>query len=103
MSTQITSDSTTQIVSTGGQKASFTFGDQGDFVISNPARKSEGRAMVVWTGDQLVINYDNDFKGGVVINGLQLGPLFKDLPLAPSGTNVFDIVVDANGNLYRQD
>ena len=93
-----------RISSKEGEKASFVFGSQGDLCINNTVRKSEGRALVVGDNDdRLYLNYANDFKGGVFINNLNLKHIFKDLPKAPSGINTFDIVMDADGNVYKKD
>lgn len=104
MSTNIDSNGSLTITTTTGDKSTFTFNEHSDVILDNPVRKSGGRALVTGHDDCLVINYANDFTGGVVVNGLSLaGVNAKDLPTAPGGVNTFDIVMDASGKLYKKD
>lgn len=101
--TKLTSDNNIELAFTEGDSSSFLFGNQGDFHIVNPGRNSDGRAIVVGPDDQLIINFGNDFTGGVVINGLNLTAFFQGLQPAPSGVNTFDVVIDQFGNVYKKD
>lgn len=90
-----------ELIFTGGEKAKFAFGNQGDLFISNPNRKAEGRALVVERGNKLVVNYNNDFDI-VEINGLELKSIFSKLEPVPAGVKTFDIVVDSQGKVYKK-
>lgn len=88
------------VVNTSGEKGSFNINSHGDITISNPSRGSSGRALVAGESNQLVLNWANDFSRGVAINGqVQLANLQE----VPAGVTVDRVVVDAQGNLYRQD
>lgn len=84
--------------SLAGDQAKLRFGSQGDLYLENDVRNSKGRAIVPADGSMLAINFANDFSGGVNINNLKM---LEGLQVAPSGTTTFNIVVDANGNVYR--
>ena len=101
--TKITSDGDIELQFTEGDGSSFKFGNQGDFYISNPQRSSDGRVIIVDQNDRLIINFANDFAGGVEINGLDLTSFFQGLQLAPAGVNTFDVVMDQFGNVYKKD
>ena len=96
MATQTTAldvPSAYSIVTSSSDKGCLTFNAHADLILSNPARKSQGRALVCGHNDTLIINYAGDFKGGLQIAGLKT---------APAGTQTTDVVIDASGNLYRQ-
>lgn len=88
------------VVNTSGDKGSFNVNSHGDVTISNPNRGSSGRALVPSGNNQLVLNWGNDFSGGVAINGQVQLPNLQEVP---AGVTVDRVVVDAQGNLYRQD
>ncbi len=54
--TQIVTEDGLEIHSQFGDDTVFIFGGQGDFIIKNATRQSEGRALVVMD-DSLHINY----------------------------------------------
>jgi hypothetical protein len=98
MSTKIQSSGDFYVQVEEGNGSHFKFNQAGDIILSNPARKSDGRALVAYHKDQLVVNFKNDFKGGVMIYGLKS---LQDIPDAPSGMKAFHLVVDEKGNVYK--
>lgn len=88
------------VVTTTGDHGSLEANSHGDLYLKNPARRSGGRALVPSGSNTLVINWANDFSGGVQIQGKirlpNLGP-------PPSGVETDRVLVDAEGNLYKAD
>ncbi len=100
MSTTINSNGNFTVKVGDDTQPSMEINGSGDLKLSNPSRTSSGRALVPNVDGELVINYNQDFQGGVQINGLKK---LLNLPAAPAGINTFDVVIDANGNVYKKD
>lgn len=56
-----------------------------DFIMGPVTGRGDGgRALVHDVGDTLVINYANDFAGGVVVNGLRTGKIIEENLMTPA-------------------
>ncbi len=93
-----------------GEFSNLRFNSYGDLILQNPSRvvkgvTSKNRALTigfsaVGAEGKLIINFEKDFPNGVRLDGqVQL----KDLKQAPPNVATDRVVVDSDGNLYKQD
>lgn len=78
--------------------SSMSFSATGDLRLANPARNSQGRALVPESGG-LVINFGKDF-GLVTIEGPVSLP---GLGAPPEGVTTDRVLIGSDGKLYKAD